>query len=147
MHVVVAAVRDIPGLCELLSLLFSQEAEFAPDPVRQAKGLRAIMDDPAVGMVLVLKEGDEMVGMVSLLFTVSTFLGAEVALLEDMIVHPAHRGKGAGTMLLQAAREKALERGCGRITLLTDEGNVEARDFYEKNGFVRSGMVPYRLML
>jgi GNAT superfamily N-acetyltransferase len=143
----VATPEDIPRLCELLALLFSQEAEFAPDPARQARGLEAIMADPSAGVILVLKDGNEVVGMVNLLFTFSTFLGSRAALLEDMIVDPAHRRKGAGTMLLQAARQTASEYGCGRITLLTDGANAEAKAFYRKMGFVESAMTPYRLTL
>ncbi len=147
MDVRAASPEDISRLCELLVLLFSQEAEFSPDPARQARGLEAIMADPSAGVILVLKEGNEIVGMVNLLFTFSTFLGCRVALLEDMIVDPAHRRKGAGTMLLQAARRAASARGCGRITLLTDGANAEAKSFYRKMGFVESAMIPYRLML
>jgi GNAT superfamily N-acetyltransferase len=85
--------------------------------------------------------------MVNLLFTFSTFLGSRVALLEDMIVDPVHRRKGAGTRLLQAARQTALAQGCGRITLLTDGANAEAKLFYRRMGFVESAMTPYRMML
>ena len=147
MDVDVATPEDIPRLCDLLALLFSQEVEFAPDPARQARGLGAIMADPSAGVILVLKDGNEIVGMVNLLFTFSTFLGSRVALLEDMIVDPAHRRKGAGTMLLQAARKTASAHGCGRITLLTDGTNAEAKLFYRQMGFVESAMTPFRLML
>lgn len=147
MRVTVATPEDIPELCELLAILFSQEAEFAPDPVRQAEGVKAILADPSAGLILVLKEEGAMIGMVNLLFTISTFLGSPVALLEDMIIRPAHRGKGGGTLLLQAAMQNAAERGCRRITLLTDGSNAQAREFYEKMGFVESTMVPYRLIL
>ncbi|MGQ0672875.1 MAG: GNAT family N-acetyltransferase, partial [Hyphomicrobium sp.] len=37
--------------------------------------------------------------------------------------------------------------GCRRITLLTDGDNAAAHRFYERAGFTRSAMVPYRLGL
>ena len=147
MQVIPAALEDVPQLCALLALLFAQEREFSPDAQRQRDGLHAILADPAVGQILVLKAGSEIAGMVNVLFTVSTFLGARVALLEDLIVHPAHRGKGGGKLLLEAARRCAVERGCRRITLLTDADNAEARAFYEAHGFTVSTMLPYRMML
>ena len=147
MEVTVAMPDDVPRLCELLAILFAQEHEFAPDPVKQARGLKAIIADPSIGLILVLRKEGEIVGMVNLLFTISTFLGGKVALLEDLIIDPAHRGKGAGTFLLQAAREKATEQACQRITLLTDGSNASARAFYRRMGFVESSMVPFRLML
>ena len=144
MHVTSATREDIPRLCELLAFLFSQEAEFEPDPIKQAKGLETIIGDPSVGLILVLRDEKEIIGMVNLLFTVSTHLGGKVALLEDMIIDPTHRRKSAGTTLLQAAIKLASDRGCQRLTLLTDSSNFPARAFYEKLGFVESAMTPYR---
>jgi GNAT superfamily N-acetyltransferase len=147
MHIATAVLEDIPRLCELLGLLFSQEEEFSPDAEKQARGLAAIIGDPSTGIILVLREGEKIVGTANLLFTVSTFMGAKVVIMEDMIIDPAHRRQGAGTMLLQAAKEIAKGRGCKRITLLTDGTDERAKTFYRKMGFVDSPMVPMRLML
>ena len=147
MHISPATPQDIPALSALLSELFAQEAEFTPDPEAQARGLARIMASPATGVVLVARSGGEVVGMVSLLFTVSTALGARVALLEDMVVSPAHRSAGAGSELLAQAISVARAEGCKRITLLTDQSNEPAQRFYAKQGFVPSGMLPMRLSL
>lgn len=64
-----------------------------------------------------------------------------------MVVDPVARGGGVGSLLLAAAIEHALDLGCRRITLLTDGDNVSARRFYQRQGFVHSGMVPLRLAL
>ena len=147
MRVRAATEADVPRLCELLAVLFTQEAEFAPDAAAQARGLRTILDDEAAGRVLVLEEGGKVLGMASLLFTVSTFLGARVALLEDVVVDPAHRGRGLGAALVQAAIAEARNAGCRRITLLTDGLNAAAKAFYQRAGFVESAMTPMRLSL
>jgi GNAT superfamily N-acetyltransferase len=131
----------------MLGILFAQEAEFRPDPERQAAGLRAVLGHPDVGQVLVLRDGPTAVGMVSLLFLPSTALGGRVALLEDMVVRPDARGGGAGSRLLQAAIAFARSVGCLRITLLTDADNMAAQRFYGRHGFGRSGMIPMRLPL
>jgi len=147
MPIGLATTSDIPRLCELLGILFTQESEFSPNPALQAEALRTILDSPETGVLLVLREAGEIVGMVSLLYTVSTFLGGRVALLEDMVVEPAQRGKGHGGVLVQGAIEHARKAGCRRITLLTDGHNVAARKFYEAVGFQQSFMQPYRLQL
>jgi GNAT superfamily N-acetyltransferase len=68
----------------------------------QLSGLLQIIDFSERGQILVLREGTAVIGMVNLLFTLSTGLGGRVAILEDMVVHPDHRGGGAGSKLLQA---------------------------------------------
>lgn len=142
-----AAAHDIPALCGLLALLFAQEAEFTPDGDKQARGLARIVGDPQAGAILVAREQGAIVGMVNLLFTVSTALGERVALLEDMLVAPPARGRGIGSALLARAIEHAREQGCRRITLLTDGDNAAAQRFYRRHGFAASGMMPMRLAL
>ncbi|CUS41282.1 GCN5-related N-acetyltransferase [hydrothermal vent metagenome] len=83
--------------------------------------------------------------MVNVLFTVSTALGARVAIFEDMIVSPEVRGSGVGSKLLEYAISSAQVCGCKRITLLTDSDNISAQRFYAKHGFEKSAMIPLRL--
>ena len=147
MTIRIATLDDIPDLCQLLELLFSQEAEFVPDRALARAGLEQIIAQPERGRILVARDEAAIVGMVNLLFTISTALGGRVALLEDMIVHPARRGGGAGSELLRAAIEAAREAGCRRITLLTDRDNEAAQNFYRKHGFTLSDMVTLRLLL
>jgi len=142
-----ATLDDIPQLAALLDLLFTQEADFVPDRQKQERGLRLILESSHVGVILVAHRGGAVVGMVSLLFTVSTAEGAPVCWLEDMIVRPEHRGGGLGSRLLQAAIEHARAQGFARITLLTDQANAAAQRFYERHGFAESAMTALRLRL
>lgn len=140
-----ATAIDVPQLCELLSLLFAQEADFTPDAERQSRGLHLILAQPETGRIFCAERGDRIVGMVSILFSVSTAEGGRVAWLEDMIVHPDARGSGIGESLLRQAIADAKHAGCLRITLLTDLTNSKAMEFYSRCGFTRSRMVPMRL--
>ena len=144
MQIEAATPEDIPALCALLSALFAQEAEFTPDAAAQARGLAMIIGDPRVGCVLVARRDGEVVGMVNLLFTVSTALGERVVLLEDMVVAPSVRGAGVGSALLTAAIDFARAQRCPRITLLTDRVNADAQRFYARHGFTASDMLPMR---
>lgn len=142
-----ANVSDIPALCELLDILFSQEADFKPDHEAQSRGLARIISNPEIGLIIIARQDSQIVGMVNLLYTVSTALGDRVALLEDMVVSPNARGSGVGSRLLKQAVEFARLDGCKRITLLTDRTNESAQRFYQKHGFGFSAMIPLRLSL
>lgn len=142
-----ANTGDIPALCELLAILFSQEAEFRPNPSHQQRALCSIIADPTIGTVFVARSREKTVGMVSLLYSLSTALGGRVAILEDMVVHPEFRSAGIGTCLIAHAKNHAFKTGCRRITLLTDQTNPAAQRFYRRQGFVLSDMVPMRLLL
>ncbi len=142
-----ARSEDIPALVRLLEILFSQEDEFTPDAALQERGLRAILSDPQLGEIVVAEEEGRLVGMVSLLYTVSTALGSRVALLEDTVVDPSRRGAGVGSRLLEEALQVCRRRGCSRITLLSDARNTKAHRFYRRFGFVGSAMIPLRRFL
>ncbi|CAA9890270.1 Aminoalkylphosphonate N-acetyltransferase [Candidatus Methylobacter favarea] len=142
-----AILTDIPALCGLLDCLFAQELEFTPDHEAQSRGLARIINSPEIGHVLVARQGSEIAGMVCLLYTVSTALGARVALLEDMIIAPDYRGLGVGSYLLENAIKFARKNKCRRITLLTDCANEPAQRFYQRHGFALSSMLPLRLPL
>jgi GNAT superfamily N-acetyltransferase len=146
-HIRSPTVADIPQLCELLSILFTQEADFQPDAAKQSAALSMILAQPERGNILVAEQDGRVLGMVNLLYTVSTACGGKVGLLEDMVVHPEARGEGLGSRLLQAAIESAGRAGCLRVTLLTDRANHAAVRFYQRAGFDLSSMIPLRLML
>lgn len=142
-----ATRKDLPALTSLLGQLFAQEAEFVPNPAASARGLAMILASPGTGTILVADRDDRAAGMVVLLYTVSTALGARVAILEDMVVDQASRGDGIGRQLLAHAIETARTGGCQRITLLTDHDNIKAHRLYQSVGFTRSPMVPFRRAL
>jgi len=146
MEISLANAADIPALCQLLGELFSQEAEFQPDYAAQHRGLASIIADPNIGHILVARHECQIVGMVNLLYAVSTALGERVAWLEDMVVSSEVRGLGLGSRLLEHAVAFALQNGCRRLSLLTDADNLQAQRFYQRQGFSASQMLPMRLI-
>ncbi|MCR9140967.1 MAG: GNAT family N-acetyltransferase [bacterium] len=147
MQIRAALAEDLPELAGLLGYLFEQEPEMTVDSQAQLRGLEMILNQPEIGELFVADSGDAILGMVNLLYTVSTSLGARVAILEDVIVAPDGRGRGIGSQLIQEALRSAEVRGCKRVTLVTDPDNVRAQRLYESFGFERSAMVGFRKML
>ncbi|NTU58717.1 MAG: GNAT family N-acetyltransferase [Chlorobiaceae bacterium] len=143
----IAEKRDIEACARLLGILFSQELEFTPDVRKQESGIEMIIGNPSAGTILVCENDGEIVAMVTLLTLVSTALGREVVLLEDMVVSPESRNQGIGSKLVDHACDWARDHGYGRITLLTDGDNDSAHRFYSRKGFSRSQMAVFRKML
>jgi GNAT superfamily N-acetyltransferase len=146
-HIEPATIQDLPELTQLLMELFAQESDFRPNYNNQMRGLRLILEQPNRGRVFVLRSADRIIGMINLLFTISTAEGGFVILLEDLIIHSDFRGQGMGSQLLSYAIEYAKQKDFLRITLLTDRVSEESLVFFEKHGFQRSDMVPMRLFL
>jgi GNAT superfamily N-acetyltransferase len=146
-HIEQATLEDLPQLTDLLFELFTQEADFVPDRAKQMRGLRLLLEQPNRGRIFVLRQNGLILGMINLLFTISTAEGGFVILLEDVIVHREFRGKGFGDKLLQHAIEYAKTKEFLRITLLTDRLNEDGLRFFKAHGFAESNMIPLRLML
>lgn len=141
-----ATIEDLPQLVELLVALFSEDGDFKPDRTKQEHGLRLILEQPNRGRIYVLRTDHKVIGMVNLLFTISTAEGGHVLLMEDVIIHPQHRRQGYGSRLLKCAIEFAREKRFKRITLLTDRISADSQTFFQQHGFQFSKMIPMRLV-
>ena len=107
----VARRDELAQLVALLTILFSEEAEFTPDYEKQTRALEKILSDESVGTVYVAREEGRVVAMASLLYTVSTAAGGTAALFEDLVVLPTHRGRGIATELVAYMIAEARSRG------------------------------------
>src|SRR6059058_3781387 len=148
-HVVIepATAEDLDELSDLLGELFSEESDFRPNKEKQLRGLRLIFEEPNRGRVFVLRRDRSIVGMINLLFTISTAEGGFVMLLEDLVIHKQYQGKGYGSRLLQHAIDFAKQKNFLRITLLNDRPEIKSQAFFRHHGFVESSMIPMRLWI
>ncbi len=142
-----ATLEDLPALTDLLYELFTREGDFVPNRAKQMRGLRLILEQPNRGRIFVLRFEDQIVGMINLLFTISTAEGGFVIVLEDVVVHQDFRGRGFGDLLIRHAIDYAKKKDFLRITLLTDRLNEEGQRFFKSHGFFVSKMIPMRLVL
>lgn len=146
-----ATLEDLGVLTDLLLELFMIESDFRPDRARQMRGIRLILEEPSRGRIFVLRRrggaSGAILGMINLLFTISTAEGGFVILLEDLIIQKDHRHRGYGDRLLQYVIQFAREKDFLRITLLTDRMNAESQRFFKRHGFFESKMIPLRLLL
>jgi GNAT superfamily N-acetyltransferase len=118
-----------------------------PDDAKQTRALEKILSDESVGRIHVARDGDKVVGMASLLYSISTAEGGLAASFEDLVVLPGYRGKGIGKALLGYVVAEARKQGVLRLTLLTDKQNKRAQALYRTLGFAESTMKAMRLKL
>ena len=71
-----ATLEDLPALTELVMDLFSTSGDFQADRQVQERGLRLILEQPNRGRIAVVRNDDQIFGMVNMLFTISTARGA-----------------------------------------------------------------------
>jgi ribosomal protein S18 acetylase RimI-like enzyme len=91
-------------------------------------------------VVLVAEDGGEVLGY--------TFAGVEgydymslrgpAGALYDIVVDPAHRGRGVGRALLDATLAELKTRGAPRVVLSTAERNEPAQRLFARAGFRRT---------
>ncbi|TAG11639.1 MAG: GNAT family N-acetyltransferase [Verrucomicrobia bacterium] len=142
-----ATLEDLPALTELVVNLFERSQDFKADRMIQERGLQLILEQPNRGRIFVVRSHERIFGMVNLLFTISTACGGFVILMEDVVIHPDHRGQGYGKKLLDYVIDFARAKNFKRITLLTDKMSEESQQFFEKQGFIHANMVPMRRIL
>ena len=90
--------------------------------------------------------GGAPVGVCQLRFRWSVWKSAEDCWLEDLFVREEARRSGLGRALVEAALERARERGCKRIELDVNEDNSAARALYEACGFQTEPKPPGRTL-
>jgi ribosomal protein S18 acetylase RimI-like enzyme len=143
-----AAPNDLEAIGRLGALLVETHHNFDPQrflaatphtKAGYASFLGSQLDKPNV-VVLVAEEGGEVIGY--------TYAGVEgndymslrgpAGVVYDIIVNPAHRGRGVGRALLEATIERLRERGVPRVVLSTAEQNVKAQRLFATEGFRRT---------
>ncbi|HEV1996600.1 MAG TPA: GNAT family N-acetyltransferase [Candidatus Dormibacteraeota bacterium] len=94
----------------------------------------------ATAIVLVARDGDELVGTVSLALAMPAN-GAHRAELRKLMVKPSARRRGIGAALVAAAEDEARGRARTLIVLDTVSGSG-AEHLYRSLGYVEAGVIP-----
>jgi ribosomal protein S18 acetylase RimI-like enzyme len=119
---------------EIAGLVASLAAELGdPTPITPAyvadylrrPGCHALL---AVGPPAVL-------GMLSYSLRPSLYHAADACLVEELIVQPAERNGGVGTLLLNEVLRLARDLGCAEVSLGVMSSNQAALRFYLRHGF------------
>jgi len=93
--------------------------------------------------VLVAEVDGQVVGFLALSFIPA--LSGLRALIDDLALDPAYRRQGIGAALVEAAIQRADQRGATHLLVDTSRGDAAARDFYQACGFEAGGIAPLHI--
>jgi GNAT superfamily N-acetyltransferase len=119
----------------LAQLLHDFNTEFdTPSPgvgVLEAR-LRTLLANPSTFSILT---DSSPVGFALVTLRPSVWFDGYVAIVDELYVEPISRGQGLGTKLIAYVEQECLNRKVDYIEINVDEGDTDARRFYERLGY------------
>jgi len=106
-----------------------------PDDSENRRFFGALLGDNPHGLQLAARQGPHAIGFATLYWVRVSTTATTMALLNDLYVHPDHRGgreAGVGTALLRAAARAAGDRGFSHLTWETAPDNRSAQALYDR---------------
>lgn len=88
----------------------------------------------AIAYAAILERQGEPVGHAIWFYNYSTWQARKGLYLEDLYIDPAHRGSGAGRLLLRHLAKLAVDNGCGRFEWSVLDWNEPAIRVYDAIG-------------
>ena len=134
MHIRPATVHDAPAIHDMVRAIASETrldhkvSSTADDIAEHGFGPNPEFD------VLIADDDGVPVGMCLFFRSFSTWRGSVGAYIQDLFVHPDHRGSGLAAMLLTATAEHVHRNGGTYMRLSVDADNVRGQRFYAKHG-------------
>ena len=107
-----------------------EHLDFAEEPARRA--LRQILESHQHGVVALMHAGEEIAGYLVLTFGFSLEFHGRDALMDELYVREAYRGRGAGTLSLAFVEEICRAEGIHALHLEVDRANPDAQRLYHR---------------
>jgi len=137
---------DLPDLLTLMRG-YCDFYEVAPPDAGLLALARALIADPErEGLQLIARDEDERaVGFATLFWSWSTLSAARIAVMNDLFVEPAARGRGVADALIARCVERSREHGARSLGWQTALDNLRAQAVYERAGGVREEWLDYSI--
>jgi ribosomal protein S18 acetylase RimI-like enzyme len=110
-----------------------EHLQFDEQIVRRA--LRQILGNRLYGVIHIISLEAEVIGYVALTFGFSLEFHGRTALLDELYVREAFRGRGVGREALRVVEEICRREGIDAIHLEVDRSNLMAQGLYHRAGY------------
>lgn len=138
---------DLPELVELIREHARCERATEPRPdLQTALAAWLFVPRPRI-RVLVAVQDEALVGYASWSLEASTWQAAEYAHLDCLFLRDSVRGRGAGSLLMDAVTTDARAAGAGELQWQTPEWNDGAIRFYRRTGAREAAKARFTLPL
>jgi GNAT superfamily N-acetyltransferase len=127
-----ATSDDAPEVARLMIGFRDWWSRSEPPDAAFHEGVRRVLADPNSDFLIA---GEPPAAVCQLRYRHSIWTETLDCWLEDIFVEEAARGAGLGRKLMEAAFERARERGCARMELDVNERNAGALSLYKSLGF------------
>jgi GNAT superfamily N-acetyltransferase len=117
------------------------------DEERNRAFFRRFLAPSEDGMLLGVRDGDELLGYACLYWHFSSTQAVETVLMNDLFVSETARGRGIGRALIEASAAVARDHGAAHLEWSTAPDNLTAQRLYDSTGAERSEWVSYELGL
>lgn len=134
MNVTKATLNDIDTLTDLFDG-YRQFYKQQSDKAASKAFLKARLSNEEAFVFIARDEAEEAAGFTLLYPMFSSVRQVRVYTLNDLFVHPDHRRKGVGALLLDRAVQFGREQGAAGLQLETEVTNLKAQGLYEKEGW------------
>jgi GNAT superfamily N-acetyltransferase len=129
-----AGVDDLDLVLDLMQGLYA--CDHIPfDPARARRALLELLADSSLGQVCLVEAGGEAIGYAVLTLGYSLEFAGRYALLDEVFIREAWRGKGAGRQILAVLENLCRALGLQALRLEVERTNRGARNLYTKMGF------------
>ena len=143
MHIHQATLTDL----EFIIPLFDGYRQFYKQP-SDIEGARSFLkerfahNESTIYVAHTVSNPQELVGFTQVYPLFSSVSMERMLLLNDLYIHPDHRGKGIGTLLINRVKELCTATGQKGIALQTGTTNP-AQKLYERLGFTKDPDLHY----
>jgi GNAT superfamily N-acetyltransferase len=131
--------EDLPELVRMYQQLSLDDPREDPEAIETYEAVLAAIDEHPAHHVLVAEEDGRLLGTATVIIEPNlTYTASPFALIENVVVTEAARGRGVGAKIIERCVELAREAGCYKVTLTSNKRRKEAHRFYEGLGFTAS---------